>query len=214
MKPYVPDILGYKPFYIQTEADATAIDTASAWGLVAKTNPVPMLPSPKDPYKNEFLDENGDDEYCDNLYYESLTFSVQFYVKAFADPIMGFTAEAVLNEQVRKFFEKIASGEFRVFDSYTGIGYKSVRYAGCKNDSIVYKARDNWATMQLEVEFKVNDPVTRMRLVGSKLISVPDITLERNENGGVTISYDSDKVNITGGSIDEITGIVSLEIEV
>lgn len=214
MKPYVPDILGYKPFYIQTEDDSFAVDTAAAWGLVAKSNPAPMLPSPKEPYKNDFKDENGDDEYCGNIFYEAFTFTVQFYVKAFADPVTNTTAEAVLNDQVRRFFEKIASGEFRVFDSYTGIGYKSVRYAGCDNDSIEYKARDNWATMIIEIEFKVNDPVTRMRLVAGKLIAAPDITLETDKNGGVSISYNSDKVNIVGGSIDEITGIVSLELEV
>ena len=116
MKPYVPDIVGYKPFYIQTSEDSSAIDTAAAWGLIAKSNPVPMLPSPKEPYKNDFKDENGDDEYNDSMFYEAFSFTIQFYVKAFADSVTGETAEAVLNNQVRSFFEKIASKEFAVYD--------------------------------------------------------------------------------------------------
>nr|DAH79247.1 MAG TPA: hypothetical protein [Caudoviricetes sp.] len=28
MKPYIPDILGYKPFFIQTAEDSSALDTA------------------------------------------------------------------------------------------------------------------------------------------------------------------------------------------
>lgn len=214
MKPYVPDIVGYKPFYIQTSEDSSAIDTAAAWGLIAKSNPAPMLPSPKEPYKNDFKDENGDDEYNDSMFYEAFSFTVQFYVKAFADSVTGETAEAVLNNQVRSFFEKIASKEFAVYDSYTGIGYRSVRYAGCNRDSIEYKARGDWAQMFLEIEFKVNDPVTRMRLTSGSLTVNPLIALDTDDAGKVSISFDSDKVNIVGGSIDEITGAVTLEMEV
>ena len=52
---YIPDIIGYKPFYIQTSVDDVAIDTTQ-WGLVAKSNPFPILPTPKAPYKNEWKD--------------------------------------------------------------------------------------------------------------------------------------------------------------
>ena len=60
--PYTPNIPDYKPFYIQCEDDASAKNTATEWGLVAKTNPYPALPDPKEPYKNDFADEDGEEE--------------------------------------------------------------------------------------------------------------------------------------------------------
>ena len=77
---YIPEILNYKPFYIQTDADSEAIDTTE-WGLVAKANPYPLLPTPKQPYKNEWLDEDGDDEYNAQMHYEAIEFDVSFYIK-------------------------------------------------------------------------------------------------------------------------------------
>ena len=68
--------------------------------------------------------------------------------------------------------------------------------------------------MFLEIEFKVNDPVTRMRLTSGSLTVNPLITLDTDDAGKVSISFDSDKVSIVGGSIDEITGVVTLEMEV
>ena len=55
---YIPNISNYKPFYIQTASDNSAIDTLT-WGMVAKSNPYLALPKPKTPYKNEWKDENG-----------------------------------------------------------------------------------------------------------------------------------------------------------
>lgn len=213
MKPYVPDIAGYKPFYIQTADDSAAIDTAAEWGLVAKSNPVPAMPNPKDPYKNDFKDENGDDEACDAMFYEAFTMKVQFYAKAFADKVAGRTAESVLNGQLRLFFQKIASGEFSVYDSYTGLGYRNVRYAGCNDSSVDYLARDGWARIILEVEFKVNDPITRMILTDGSLSVDPLVTLNYDAAGRVTISAYDAILNITGGSINPETGVLSLIVE-
>ena len=98
---YIPDIANYKPFYIQTDADNTAIDTTT-WGMVAKSNPFPVLPQPKEPYKNEWLDEDGDDEYTVQMHYEAIEFDVQFYIKT-----LGENAESDLLSQLSAFFEHI-----------------------------------------------------------------------------------------------------------
>lgn len=162
---YIPDIIGYKPFYIQTSVDDVAIDTTQ-WGLVAKSNPFPILPTPKAPYKNDWKDENGDDEYTKEMYYESIEFSVSFYIKTFAT--VEKTAETILREQMRAFFEKVSQGEFMTYDSYTGVGRKKVRYAGYDEDQFV--SRKNWSKAVFTVKFKANDPITSIVLKDGKLV--------------------------------------------
>lgn len=165
---YIPDIINYKPFYIQTDAEEGAINTTQ-WGLVAKTNPFPALPTPKEPYKNEWLDEDGDDEYNAEMHYESFEFEVTFYVKT-----IGEDAESVLVSQTRQFFEKIRNGEFMIFDAYTGLGRRKVRYAGYSEESYKHmKESDSskdWARAIFNVTFKVNDPITRIKFQRGKLV--------------------------------------------
>lgn len=163
---YIPDIIDYKPFYIQTDADEAAIDT-TIWGMVAKTNPFPAIPNPKEPYKNEWLDEDGDDEYNKQMHYEAFEFDVTFYMKT-----MGANAEAVLLSQIDAFFDKVKNGEFKIYDSQTGVGRQKVRYAGFNAEE--YKRRfrktSDWARAIFAVTFKVNDPVTRIKLSNGKLV--------------------------------------------
>lgn len=163
---YIPDIVNYQPFYIQTDADNSAIDTTE-WGLVAKTNPFPALPTPKEPYKNEWFDEDGDDEYNEMMFYESFEFDVQFYVKT-----IGENAEARLLSQIDSFFDKIKRGEFKIYDSHTGVGRRKVRYAGFNSDEYKrrYKASSDWARAIFTITFKVNDPLTRVTLRNGQLV--------------------------------------------
>lgn len=161
---WLPYISNYKPFYIQTETDLAAWSTG-VYGLVAKSNPYPALPEPKDPYKNDFHDENGDDEYTAAMRYKSFTFKVKFYVKTFdvvTNNVVTKTATEALREQIASFFNLIKNGEFKVYDSYTGLGRQKVRYAGYDEEDNAFLARDNWARLIFSVTFKVNDPITAM----------------------------------------------------
>jgi hypothetical protein len=162
---YIPDIVNYQPFYIQTDADAAAIDTTQ-WGLVAKANPFPAIPNPKQPYKSEWLDADGDDEYTGKMYYEAFEFDVTFYIKTIGD-----NAGKELIEQMQSFFDKIKSGEFKIYDSYTGLGRRKVRYAGFNEEE--YKRRyisgNGWARAIFSITFKVNDPITRVVLKNGTL---------------------------------------------
>jgi hypothetical protein len=168
--PYLPNIPDYKPFYIQCEGDALALDTAAEWGLVAKTNPYPAMPEPKEPYVNDFHDENGDDEYTAEMRYQSFTFQVEFYVKAYD---AGTTpAVSVLRQQIASFFEHIKNGEFKVYDAYTGLGRQKVRYAGYEEADNGFKARADWARLIFSVTFKVNDPVTTVLLANGGLVAM------------------------------------------
>jgi hypothetical protein len=157
---YTPPIEDYKPFYIQTESDTAALDTAEQWGLVSKTNPHPALPQMKEPYRNEWKDEDGDEEYVTDTHFESFTFKQGFYVKAYGTTVEE--AAKTVRSQMNALFEKIRKGEFKVYDAYTGLGWQKVRYVGHEEHS--YKARDTWARCIFSVEFKVNDPVTAMTL--------------------------------------------------
>lgn len=156
-------IANYKRFLIQYGENATATDTKEAWGMVAKTNPYPLLPTPKDPYKNDWKDEEGDDEYTTTMRYKGFEMEVEFYMKAIGGA--GVTAAAELHNAAWSFFSAIREGTFRIFDEYTGLGFQRVRYAGSDYDEGSFKERDGVATTFLKVKFKVNDPVTRMRYV-------------------------------------------------
>jgi hypothetical protein len=162
---YIPDIVNYKPFYIQTELDSMARDTTE-WGLVAKVNPYPLLPRPKDPYKNEWFDEHGDEEWCDSMHYQSIEFSVSFYIKAFDSP--AGSAEEIIRDRIEDFFSKIKEGQFKIFDSYNGIGRQKVRYAGYAEES--FTRRKNWARAIFQISFKANDPITRMIMFNGSIV--------------------------------------------
>ena len=167
---YVPEIIDLKPFYIQNESDTQAKDTTE-WGLVPRVNPYPLLPTPKQPYKNEWYDENGDDEYNQVMYYEPMELSVGFYIKAYDSPA-GNAAEQI-RDLMEQFFAYIKEGEFKIYDSYTGLGRQRVRYAGYSEDS--FKRRESgdskWASARFTVKFKVNDPITRVTLFDGALIT-------------------------------------------
>ena len=163
---HIPKISNYKPFYIQTGSDSVAKDTTE-WGLIAKTNPYPLLPEPKELYKNDWNDEHGEDEYVDHIYYKSITFEVSFYIKAYDSAEEG--AEEIIRKQVESFFSKIKQGEFSIYDSYNGIGRRKVRYAGYKEEE--FKKREDWARAIFTISFKVNDPITRMIIRNGIIIS-------------------------------------------
>lgn len=165
--PYIPNITGYKPFYIQKDGDAAAIDTAAEWGLVAKSTPYPAMPEPKETYVNDFMDEDGDDEYTAEMHYKSFTFDVEFYVKAYASG--ASSAADVLRSQIAAFFAHVKEGEFMVYDSYTGLGRRKVRYGNYSEGEGGFKARGNWARLIFTVTFKVNDPVSSVVLRDGKL---------------------------------------------
>lgn len=164
---YIPNILDYKPFYIQTSADQMAIDT-TYWGMVAKTNPLTAMPDPKDPYKNDWKDEDGVEEYVGRIYYKPIEFEVEFFVKTYDEG--GVSSITLLNQQMNQFFEKIRNGEFMVYDSYTGIGRQKVRYAGYSEES--FKARDKWSRAIFKIKFVANDPISKVVLSNGKLAVV------------------------------------------
>jgi len=166
---YVPLIKGYKPFYIQADNSNGAKDTRY-WGMVAKTNPYPILPTVKAPYSNDWKDENGTEEYVEQMNYESFELTVTFYAKAFSTQSQN--AAYILKSQIKSFFDYIQNGYIRVYDSYTELGWQNVRYQSYAEES--FKAKDNWARAIFSVTFKVNDPTTEVYLQNGELVTDGD----------------------------------------
>ena len=164
---YIPAIHGYKPFYIQATGDLTAWDTTT-YGLVAQTQPFPDNCEVKDPYKNDWLDENGDEEYVAAMRRKAFEFTVKFYIKAF--PVTGTnpkSAIAVLNGLRDTFRAKLIPGEFKVWDSWQEKGFQHVRFV---KDSVEDREiTDDSAWMIFSVTFKVNDPSTAMKFSSNSI---------------------------------------------
>lgn len=163
---YIPSITNYKPFYVQTSSDTTAKNTLTEWGLVAKTNPYPLLPTPKEPYKNDWKDENGEDEYNAEMHYKPVEFEVSFYIKTKTEG--SVSSEVALRNQLRAFFDKIKNGEFMTYDSYTGVGFRNVRYEGFSSED--FKRGKDWSRLIVKIKFKANDPVTKIGFSSNKIV--------------------------------------------
>lgn len=170
MPTYVPAIHGYKPFYIQAASDLTALDTTT-YGLVAQTQPFPDNCEVKDPYKNDWFDENGDEEYVASMRRKAFQFTVKFYIKTF--PTTGSTpmsAIAVLNGLRDSFRSKLIPGEFKVWDSWQEKGFQKVRFV--KDEVNEREITEDYAWMIFSVTFKVNDPSTAMKYSGNSITTV------------------------------------------
>lgn len=183
---YVPPIRDYKPFYIQVGTAQTATDIKDTYSVVVKTHDYPSHRKPKEPYKNDWKDENGDDEYTAEMYYEAFTFKAECVMLA-----SGATARTDLRNGIREFQDALV-GEFKVFDSWTGFGFQKVRLSQFQmpsdgNFDVFYiknpttRVRTEYARVIFTVEFKVNDPVTDMIMDEGAIVPAVDDNEDDNE---------------------------------
>lgn len=142
---------GYRPFLIQGASDTSAKDSLAEWGLIVKSFPFKVLSDPKEPYRNDWHDEDGDDEYNAQMFGKAYEITVEFLITA--------DSPEDIVRSLMAFNNYIMSGEFKIFDTYTWIGRQKVRYAGYVEKD--YKHRDDRICYtQFSLRFKVNDPVT------------------------------------------------------
>ena len=163
--PYTPVIKDYKPFYIQAPGDTYAWDTRD-YGLVAQSQPNPDDYEVKEPFKNEWFDEHGDDEYLGRVAsgtwvsavkLKAREVTVNFFIKTFQSA--GVPAIVGLNTLRNSFRNKIVYRPFSVFDSWNQRGYKNVRFV--KDEVVQQDITDEEAWMIFSVTFKINDPTNR-----------------------------------------------------
>lgn len=163
------NIPGYRNIYFQAYDEGTAW-TEQSLHFVAQAQPYPDNYEVKEPYKNSWFDEDGDEEYVDYLYRKSFEFQVKFYIKAFS----GYSdiGEAMAEEEIveqRKLFRNrlISSGEFRYFDSWNNVGFRRVRFV--KETTEEHRIEGGGAWMIFTVTFKANDP-RAVELSGNSLV--------------------------------------------
>lgn len=179
---YYPHIRDFKRFYIQTSSDSAAIDTAEQWGIIAKTHPLVSLPQVKTPASNDWYDENGTDEYTTKMYYQSIDYSVDFYLKTRSTESFDI-ATSSLHAAIYSFFNKIGKGEFTFYDEATGQGRRKVRYnsGSYEDNKIVWTSDDEYyyARCIFTLSFKINDPTTDIGYNSGVLsvVSYADITV-------------------------------------
>ena len=155
------------------------IDLLETYKVVIKTHDYPMALKVKEPYKNQWKDENGDEEYipASGLYFEAFTFTMECVM--FSRGNTEDEAIQDLNGGVRSFRTFLSHGLFKTYDSWTGFGFQKVRLSQFPMPSDgsfdVFRTRmgsttTEYARVIFTVEFKVNDPITPMVLSGGAIV--------------------------------------------
>lgn len=158
--PFVPAIKDYKPFYFQTDSDASAWDTRD-YGMIVQEQPFPDNYEAKEPYKNTWHDENGDDEYTDAMFRKAFEYTLKLFIQA-------GTIEEV-NTLRDAFRAKIKSGSFKIWDSWQKRGFASVRFVSDKVEN--RRITDDFARMIFSLTIKVNDPSTVVSFSNGSIVT-------------------------------------------
>lgn len=162
---YIPQIRDYAPFYVQGGTDATATDILQAYGVVVQKPDYPISRTPKDPYKNTWFDEHGDDEWLGAMYFQAFNFKLQCVV--LGEDETSASHEAVL-AQIRDFQTKVGSGELKVYDSWNKTGFQKVRLSSFSDAS--FESFGGRCRAFFSVEFKVNDPMTSVSFTNGAIV--------------------------------------------
>ena len=166
---YIPPIGDYAPFYIQRSTDSAAVNIQTAYGVTVLSPEYPAKRKVKEPYKNDWKDQHGDDEYTDYLFYEAFTLTFKcaiFTLEADTD-----TARAELKAQMRNFQNAIAQGEFKIYDAWTKYGFQKVRISEFREISQGdFSAWNNRCRLVFTMVLKVNDPITNMVLQNNQIV--------------------------------------------
>ena len=170
---YVPPISDYKPFYVQFSS-GNAKDIMTEYSVIVKAHDYPSSFKPKEPYKNKWNDESGDDEYIGSigLFVEAFTFKLECAM--FATGATEDEAISSLQNGIIVFRNALKNGKlFKTYDAWTHFGFRNVRLADFPNVSgDDYDVWNNCARVIFSVTLKVNDPITRMVLNGNTITTI------------------------------------------
>lgn len=173
MSVYYPSIPGYAPFYVQMKTAQTATNLLTEYGCVINSHSYPANFTVKEPYKNEWFDEDGDDEYIPStgLHLEAFTFTQECCMLFNAGD--SAASRAALASQYRSLADYLHGGEFSFFDDWTKIGYRNVRLSSISTiEEEAFKATtDGKVLLRFSITFKVNDPITKMKLLNGAIVT-------------------------------------------
>lgn len=167
---YVPPISDYKPFYVEY-GDGGVVNILDSYQAVVKTHDYPMALKAKEPYKNQWKDEHGDEEYIGptGLYFEAFTFTLECVM--FAQAASEGAAITDLNGAVRSFRTFLSQGLFKVYDTWTGFGFKDVRLVEFPMPGAGdYDSWEGMTRIIFRVVLKVNDPATHLMLSNGHIV--------------------------------------------
>ena len=141
--------------------------TLDSWSMALCDAPVQVMSSIKEPYKNDWPDEHGDEEWNETVYYSS--YELEFTFAAKAQSLYSIN-QALVND-IRDFVSWLNGGEFMFWCEYGNIGRQKVRYAGYSEDAEMWQMPTNKTSsgapiracvLRFTLKLKVNDPVTRV----------------------------------------------------
>lgn len=166
---YIPDIRGYAPFYIQRAGDASAIDVKTTYGIIVKDSGYPMQRKAKAPYKNEWNDRNGDDEWNDVISYEAFNYS--FECALFSKNANAESARQEIEAAVRTFQNAIMNGEWKFWSAWHRFGFQKVRIEEFQDPgSAGFSEMDGFCRLIFRFTVKVNDPMTEMVFQNNSIV--------------------------------------------
>lgn len=169
MSIFIPPLKSYAPFYIQRNTDASAIDIQTTYGVTIKSPEYPMKRKVKQPYKNDWKDQHGDDEYCDYLFYEAIKLTFECVILTNEED--SDTSRSEIKKQIRNFQNAIAQGEFKIYDDWTKFGFQKVRideFPQPGDDA--FDNLDGHCRLIFKMILKVNDPITNMKMSGGSIV--------------------------------------------
>lgn len=144
----------YKPCLFQKSGQP--VRDSIEWGIYVKSIPFKLFPEIKELASRSWLDEDGDDEYYPSQpVFKAYEMDCQFV-------FIGVHGTA--NEQIKSFLTYLTTnGSFSLYDTYTQIGRKEVRYVSYSEDVFYRRDHENDIVV-FSVKLKVNDPLTDITL--------------------------------------------------
>lgn len=159
----------WRNFYIRKKGVGSIVyptyESVSQWGVWCKDIPFIIFGKVKEPAKNSWFDEHGDDEYIpsDGLNLESYTMKVEFGCKkmrSITDGDVNIDEVTDVRNKVNSFLQYLrTSGMLDVYSTHTRIGRTNVRLVEV-SDSAKWKSDGDEEYLVFSVVFKVNDPIT------------------------------------------------------
>ena len=166
---FVPPLNNYAPFYIQRATDASAINIQTTYGVTILVHEYPSRRKVKQPYKNDWKDQHGDDEYTEHLFYEAFTLTLKCCI--LTNEANASTSRQEIKAQIRNFQNAISEGEFKIYDDWTKFGFRKVRIdefpAISEGD---FDNLDGHCRLIFNMVVKVNDPITNMVLSNGQIV--------------------------------------------
>lgn len=133
---------------------------ASEYGIYAVDVPYIDRPTAKEPYKNEWHDEDGDDEYTEQLFFEAQEYEFTCGYKQFNMIDRTHDFEKELAQALGTLFYDIDA----IYFECGHWGRKNVRLIGVATDAYVFEDGSGQSILTFKVKLKINDPMTRIKL--------------------------------------------------